>query len=109
MPPCPSRWSHMDAPLWSGSRAWTTPDFCPAIRTCLPFGSARKIAEDPKSRSGPFDSGQLVEMLGVQARLNASLAVNWCDHNILPVFRFSATTASLVFEGGSESLSPVVA
>ena len=68
----------------------------------LPDASVTRMGGDPKSTSGPLASGQFVGSGPPHARLNASPAVICCDHLIAPVFKSSATMASLVSAGGSE-------
>src|SRR5205085_11570094 len=48
--PSPTLVCQSTLPL-SGSKAHTTPDFCPPSNTCLPLGNVRKIGEVPKSTS----------------------------------------------------------
>ena len=36
------------------------PDFWPATSSALPFGERHEIGDELKSKSGPFDSAQLV-------------------------------------------------
>src|SRR5687768_100365 len=58
VPPRPTRVRHRISPFFSGSSAYTMPDFCPASRTSPAVGETARIAEDAKSKSGPASSGQ---------------------------------------------------
>ena len=48
-PPRPTVVLHSFLPPWSGSKPWTTPDFCPATITRLPPASVTRIGDWPKS------------------------------------------------------------
>src|SRR5207344_1827228 len=101
MPPWPTRFCHSTAPSRSGSTAWTTPDFCPATSARRPFARLTRIGGEAKSKSGPFDAGQLVVSSRMQALFQASAADVWRDHRSLPDARSNARNASLVGVGGS--------
>src|SRR6185369_12773834 len=60
IPPFPISVVHSLAPLSSGSNACTIPDFCPATRIRLPVASGSRMADCPKSWSGPAFCGQFV-------------------------------------------------
>jgi hypothetical protein len=59
------------APPPSGSTAVTTPDFCPATSARFPFARLTRIADEPKSKSGPLAAGQFGPLAG-HATLKAS-------------------------------------
>src|SRR5687768_9562575 len=104
--PFPTRRCHTIVPLLSGSSAQTTPDFWPITMRLLPLGKSRRMAELPKSKSGPSSSGQFSRD-GVQPTTYTSLGVTWLVHRILPLLRSSAITASLVGPPGPEYSLPV--
>jgi hypothetical protein len=60
------------------------------------------MADEPKSKSGPLASGQLVLTGDPQSIVNASLAVIWRDHSSFPVSMSKARKASEVEAAGSE-------
>ena len=76
-------------------------DFWPATSARRPFDSVTRIGEALKSKSGPFDSGQLVLSWRRHADTYASAGDICLLQSILPVFRSSAMNESLVFDGGS--------
>src|SRR6516165_10827602 len=102
VPPLPTRVCHRTSPRRSGSRAKTTPDFCPASSTSRPFGNFSIRTDDPKSKSGP---GQFPPL---QAPLKMSPGVTCRDQVTRPVLISSASTASLMSVEGEEKLSPVL-
>src|SRR5712692_3551455 len=101
-PPSPTLACHRIWPFRSGSIAYTTADFCPSSSARFPLGSDTSIEDEAKSKSGPFESGQLILSCRKQELFHASFAVNCFDHRISPVDILRATTASLVDVGGSE-------
>src|SRR6266852_5810843 len=101
-PPSPIRDCQRVWPFRSGSIAYTIADFCPSSNARFPVGSVTSIEDAAKSKSGPFESGQLILSVRKHELFHASLAVNCLDHKISPVDIFSATTASLIDVGGSE-------
>jgi len=89
------------APSRSGSTAVTTPDFCPATSARFPFCRVTRIADEPKSKSGPLAAGQFGPLPG-QATLKASPAVICRDQTSLPKAASNARMASDVSVAGSE-------
>src|SRR6476661_8552551 len=100
-PPSPTRDCHRIWPLRSGSSAYTTADFCPTSSARFPLGSDTSIEDDAKSKSGPFESGQLILSCRKHELFQASFDVICLDHKISPVDILRATTASLIDVGGS--------
>src|SRR6185436_17298397 len=101
-PPSPTRACHRIWPFRSGSMAYTTADFCPSSSARRPLGSDTRLADEAKSKSGPFESGQFILSARKQELFHASLAVSCLDHRISPEDIRIATTASLIEVGGSE-------
>src|SRR5579864_2452699 len=101
-PPSPTRACHRIWPRGSGSTAYTTADFCPKSSARRPLGSETRLADDAKSKSGPFESGQFILSVRKQELFHASLAVICLDQRISPEDIRKATTASLIDVGGSE-------
>src|SRR5205807_979423 len=83
-------------PFLFGSSAYTIPDFCPTINKSRLSGTVIKIAEEPKSKSGPQF------LVPAQAPLKTSSAVSCLDHTTRPVARSRATSASLSSVAGPE-------
>jgi hypothetical protein len=77
------------------------PDFCPATSARRPFASETSIGGDPKSKSGPFTSGQFVVSWSRHAVFQASSVVICFDHRIFPVSRSMAMNESLVVVAGA--------
>src|SRR6185503_3254109 len=75
VPPSPTLTCQSTLPSASGSSPCTIPDFCPATSTRRPVGSVTRIGDELKSKSGPFDSAQLVLSGRRQATIHASAAV----------------------------------
>src|SRR3984957_5019337 len=98
--PLPTLFCQTISPPSSGSRAVTTPDFCPATRMRLPLERLARTADDPKSKSGPLDLGQLIPF--GQARVNASPGVICRVHAKSPEPTPRARKASDVSVVGSE-------
>src|SRR5215472_17709349 len=95
--PRPARYCQITAPSLSGSSAQPTPDFCLITITSLPLGSLARIGALPKSKSGPFSSGQIGFFNdGRHQPPNTSFGVTCFVHLIFPVLRSNAITASLV-------------
>ena len=101
-PPLPTRCCQRISPFRSGSTACSTPDFWPANRTRRPFAKVTRIADEPKSKSGPRASGQFESSAVSQPMFHASFGVNCRDQMNSPVRRSKATIASLVSDAGSE-------
>src|SRR5215213_6291458 len=101
VPPSPTRVAQSTSPFLSGSTAYTIPDLWPAARMRLPPASVTRIGDEEKSKSGPFEVGQLVLSARRQAETYASIAVACFTHRILPVSRSRARKASLIGDGGS--------
>src|SRR5207247_7626813 len=75
--PLPALNFHSSLPSLSGSRPYTSPDFCPMTRMRVPPGSMRRIGALPKSKSGPTSFGQFaLVLLGPQPMTNASDGVS---------------------------------
>ncbi len=81
--------------------ACTMPDFWPATSARRPFDSVTRIGDALKSKSGPFDAGQLVlsgsrQPTRRRRSLSSAGSTESCRFS-----RSSAMNASLVFDGGS--------
>src|SRR5438105_2764449 len=98
--PRPTRASQTIAPLLSGSRPKTMPDFWPTASIVLPFASVRRIGEPPRSKSGPGGSGQF-SLPRLHEMLYQSFDVICRVHAILPLSRSMASTESVVPGSGS--------
>src|SRR5262249_26884594 len=98
--PLPTLFCQTISPPWSGSIAVTTPDFWPATRRRFPVGRLARAADEPKSKSGPLDLGQLTPE--GQAMVNASPDVICRVQAISPEPELKAIMASEVPLGGSE-------
>jgi hypothetical protein len=113
LPPWPTCFCQNSSPCLSGLQACPRPAFWPAINVRWPFASSTKIGDEPKSKSGPFASGQLFRCSGaaLQSTWNAWPSVRWRDHAGFPVAMSKARNASEVRAGGSEfeELSPCCA
>jgi hypothetical protein len=78
-PPRSIRACHTMRPCPSGSSAKTSPDFWPMVKSRLPSSRAMRLADAPRSKSGPCGSGQFALSAARQAMFPMSPRSNRPD------------------------------